>query len=122
MDNTLEVPSIEVPSISQSFDYLSYAQTWIYEHIFEMILLLALIGLAIYKYSKDKELFLSNGFKSFMESMEEKANQWFGKLWLKSNMDGSAIRTKSVTFSDDQDDDDNSDDDENNNSLQSSYI
>ena len=87
-----------------------------------MILLLALIGLAIYKYSKDKELFLSNGFKSFMESMEEKANQWFGKLWLKSNMDGSAIRTKSVTFSDDQDDDDDSDDDENNHSLQSSYI
>ena len=33
MDN-LEVPSLEVPSISQSFDYLSYAQTWIYEHIF----------------------------------------------------------------------------------------
>ena len=116
MDN-LEVPSIpiEVPSIGDSFDYLSYTQTWIYEHIFEIILLLVLIALAIYKYSKDRELFLSNGFKSFMESMEEKANQWFGKLWLNSNMDGNAIRTKSVRFEDD-------DDDENNNSLQSSFI
>ena len=114
MDN-LEVPIIEVPSIGDSFDYLSYTQTWIYEHIFEIILLLVLLALAIYKYSKDKELFLSNGFKSFMESMEEKANQWFGKLWLNSNMDGNAIRTKSVTFEED-------DDDEYNNSLQSSYI
>jgi len=114
MDN-LEVPIIEVPSIGDSFDYLTFAQNWIYEHIFEIILLLVLLALAIYKYSKDKELFLSNGFKSFMESMEEKANQWFGKLWLNSNMDGNAIRTKSVTFEED-------DDDEYNNSLQSSYI
>jgi hypothetical protein len=114
MDN-LEVPNIEVPSIGDSFDYLSYTQTWIYEHIFEIILLLVLLALAIYKYSKDKELFLSNGFKSFMESMEEKANQWFGKLWLNSNMDGNAIRTKSVTFVDEEDDDYND-------SLQSSYI
>ena len=114
MDN-LEVPSIEVPSLDVSFDYLSYTQTWIYEHIFEIILLLILVALAIYKYSKDKELFLSNGFKSFMESMEEKANQWFGKLWLNSNMDGNAIRTKSVTFEED-------DEDDYNDSIQSSYI
>ena len=116
MDN-LEVPSIpiQLPSMADSFDYLTFAQNWIYEHIFEIILLLALITLAIYKYSKDKELFLSNGFKSFMESMEEKANQWFGKLLLSTNMDGNAVRTKSVTFNDE-------DEYENNQSLGSSYI
>jgi len=114
--------SLEVPSIIESFDYLSYTQKWIYEHIFEILLLLLLIGLAIYKYSKDNELFLSNGFKSFMESMEEKANMWFGKLWLNSNMDGNAIRTKSVTFSEDASDDEDDDDEDNVDTLRSSYI
>lgn len=115
MDN-LEVPNIEVPSFIDSFDYVTYAQTWIYEHIFEIILVLVLFTLVIYKYSKDKELFLSNGFKSFIESMEYEANRWFGKLWLTSNMDGNAIRTKSVTFEEEEEED------ENNNSLQSSFI
>jgi hypothetical protein len=40
---------------------------------------------------------------------------WFGKLWLNSNMDGNAIRTKSVTFEED-------DEDDYNDSIQSSYI
>ena len=82
-------------SISQS------VQEWIINHLFEIILVIILVLFVIYKYANN-EISLIKSYKQFVNRMYEKIYNLFGNLWLKSNMVGGAIKTKSVSINEEE--------------------
>jgi hypothetical protein len=103
------IPSVpSIPSIP-SFNFI---QEWIREHLFEIVLVMCFLALAIYKYGQ-KEISMSNGYKSVIDKFNHGLNKLLGKFWLTSNMEGNAIKSK-VTFNEDENEeyDDDDDDDE----------